>query len=552
MEDNNTQTPFDTENIQVEREQIEAEQQAEWEAEQFAKARDEGLEFLSSATVVFEDRRGEAQPEQEAGQGSAFDDARWSQQFDKDLFDVDEIRPSQSVLDRNEGMKVPADHDSMCLVCHKSMKTGPGTAWVECVGGALSAYPRDLPRLDPNKSDEWQHGICMGGYMGCFPVGPACAKKIPARYLEIETGPQQDADDAVRVPVDEPGTVEVETAGEFTREVEIPAADDGKQGNPFAALDEYSERMFAKAQDRAREVEPVETQKTTSGNTSEDGPTGPIGQLPPGVMCVTNRGALLLVTGSNKDGTRTQVMSQTKDQRWVRASKGADYGVRVPGEVEDSIMLDALLSIGKRTLEKMCEQSPQILEFLEEQQKNLAPAVPLDDSDLELARKFLGVVNGTEEAPQVNDDPPVEQGPVPHPGDFVGLPAGVVYAAPKERDQGPELQELQHHVDFLLRQVKLIQSVNEGLMDMIKRRDKKMEALREETEKHHKENVRHIDALQRRGKRQRDETDQSFRNAQAQLDAMQTEIDTMREQVEFQRGAGILAEISRLVKQAGY
>ena len=38
MEDNNTQTPFDTDNIQVEREQIEAHQQAEWEAEQFAKA----------------------------------------------------------------------------------------------------------------------------------------------------------------------------------------------------------------------------------------------------------------------------------------------------------------------------------------------------------------------------------------------------------------------------------------------------------------------------------------------------------------------------------
>lgn len=29
--------------------------------EQFAQARDEGLEFLNSATVVFEDRRGEAQ-----------------------------------------------------------------------------------------------------------------------------------------------------------------------------------------------------------------------------------------------------------------------------------------------------------------------------------------------------------------------------------------------------------------------------------------------------------------------------------------------------------
>jgi hypothetical protein len=37
------------------------EQQQGVAAEQFAQARDEGLEFLNSATVVFEDRRGEAQ-----------------------------------------------------------------------------------------------------------------------------------------------------------------------------------------------------------------------------------------------------------------------------------------------------------------------------------------------------------------------------------------------------------------------------------------------------------------------------------------------------------
>ena len=38
------------------------EQQRGMTPEQFAQARDEGLEFLNSVTVVFEDRRGEAQP----------------------------------------------------------------------------------------------------------------------------------------------------------------------------------------------------------------------------------------------------------------------------------------------------------------------------------------------------------------------------------------------------------------------------------------------------------------------------------------------------------
>jgi len=68
------------------------------------------------------------------------------------------------------------------VLCGRAVRVAPSTIWVECVGGALNAYPTDAPRLDPDLPDLVQHGIEMAGYMGCFPVGPSCAKKIPARY----------------------------------------------------------------------------------------------------------------------------------------------------------------------------------------------------------------------------------------------------------------------------------------------------------------------------------------------------------------------------------
>ncbi len=143
---------------------------------------------------------------------------------------------------------------------------------------------------------------------------PFDTKNIEAEREQIEAEQQaeweaEQADDAVRVPVDEPGTVGVETAGESTRVTEDKPEPD----------------------------------------YSDDGPTGSIGEVPVGLFVVTGRGTLLLVTGNNRDGTRVQVQAQKKSGDWGRASKEADYQVRVPRQVSGDCKQAALDSLGKRT-----------------------------------------------------------------------------------------------------------------------------------------------------------------------------------------------------------
>jgi hypothetical protein len=100
--------------------------------------------------------------------------------------DLSALQPSEAARERNEERRAPSDwspdETDSCVLCARAVRITSATIWVECVEGALHAYPADAPRLDPDLPALIQHGIDMAGYMGCFPVGPSCAKKIPARY----------------------------------------------------------------------------------------------------------------------------------------------------------------------------------------------------------------------------------------------------------------------------------------------------------------------------------------------------------------------------------
>ena len=88
-------------------------------------------------------------------------------------FDLHAIRPTAAQRERNEQRKAPEGADDECAICGRPINAeSKTTRWVECVNGALNAA-ENTATID-HEGD---------GYMGCFPVGPTCARKIPARFL---------------------------------------------------------------------------------------------------------------------------------------------------------------------------------------------------------------------------------------------------------------------------------------------------------------------------------------------------------------------------------
>lgn len=68
----------------------------------------------------------------------------------------------------------PKDHqDDECGLCGRPMAVTASTWWVECVGGGITAVHRD---------DRHEINHARNDYMGCFPIGPTCARKVPAGF----------------------------------------------------------------------------------------------------------------------------------------------------------------------------------------------------------------------------------------------------------------------------------------------------------------------------------------------------------------------------------
>ena len=67
--------------------------------------------------------------------------------------------------------------DDECFTCGRPLERTPKTPLVECVGGGTTAvHADDRQHIDRDDS----------GYMGVFPVGSVCARKIPAPYRFVE------------------------------------------------------------------------------------------------------------------------------------------------------------------------------------------------------------------------------------------------------------------------------------------------------------------------------------------------------------------------------
>lgn len=58
-----------------------------------------------------------------------------------------------------------------CQCCGRAV-SAKAAYIIVCDGGASLVHPEDADSL-----------LNDGGFMGCFPVGSECAKKIPAEYL---------------------------------------------------------------------------------------------------------------------------------------------------------------------------------------------------------------------------------------------------------------------------------------------------------------------------------------------------------------------------------
>ena len=62
--------------------------------------------------------------------------------------------------------------ETACAICGRGIKRSEERWYAEVVDGG-SRFARVDEHADPNSP----------GYMGCFPVGPSCAKLFPAGYL---------------------------------------------------------------------------------------------------------------------------------------------------------------------------------------------------------------------------------------------------------------------------------------------------------------------------------------------------------------------------------
>ena len=71
------------------------------------------------------------------------------------------------------------EHDDECMICSRPLRTAKAR-WVECIGGALII----IPVLDYTPEERAEIESC-GGYMGCYPIGRACAKKLPRKFWHV-------------------------------------------------------------------------------------------------------------------------------------------------------------------------------------------------------------------------------------------------------------------------------------------------------------------------------------------------------------------------------
>lgn len=91
-----------------------------------------------------------------------------------DMFDVTSVRVSDQVWERNESLPSIGD-DLRCIICNRPVNPeGKNVFWVH-MSERWNAYP--------NGTEE-DVILATEGDMGGHPVGPECAKKIPANYKE--------------------------------------------------------------------------------------------------------------------------------------------------------------------------------------------------------------------------------------------------------------------------------------------------------------------------------------------------------------------------------
>jgi len=83
--------------------------------------------------------------------------------------DLFALMPSERVRDRNENKDNPNDWDC-CYLCHSPVNPITST-WIEVLDGGQYTIVPESEEID--REDR--------GYMGCFPVGPTCARKIKAK-----------------------------------------------------------------------------------------------------------------------------------------------------------------------------------------------------------------------------------------------------------------------------------------------------------------------------------------------------------------------------------
>lgn len=63
-----------------------------------------------------------------------------------------------------------------CRVCGREVDVEKAAHVIEVMGGGYMTTPEELEEHE----DEHMHG---GAFLGLQPVGPGCARKIPAEYL---------------------------------------------------------------------------------------------------------------------------------------------------------------------------------------------------------------------------------------------------------------------------------------------------------------------------------------------------------------------------------
>tara|TARA_R110000824_G_scaffold176239_1_gene355133 strand:- start:24002 stop:24373 length:372 start_codon:yes stop_codon:yes gene_type:complete len=102
------------------------------------------------------------------------------------VFHFEEIQPSFEKMEKNRNRKRSPKCDNDCYICGRGI-VSDRAVWVEMLDGFMvDRVKKEALFGDSDIYNLFTYTPELPDHMGAYPVGPACAKKIPANFKRPE------------------------------------------------------------------------------------------------------------------------------------------------------------------------------------------------------------------------------------------------------------------------------------------------------------------------------------------------------------------------------